>query len=113
MTTAHEVFDPQTGTWATAPPMLRARSGMNGVMARGCFHVWGGEGPGGMFPDHDYYDPRTDEWVELIDMPMPVHGVYGSAFVDDLIWVTGGGNMVGGSWGTTHNQVYRPEVSCE
>ena len=113
MTTAHEVYDPQTGAWTTAAPMLRARSGMNGVMARGCFHVWGGEGPGGMFPDHDYYDPRTNEWVELIDMPIPVHGVYGSAFVNDLIWVTGGGNMVGGSFGTTHNQVYRPEVSCQ
>ena len=113
MTTAHEVFDPQTKTWTTAAPMLRARSGMNGVMARGCFHVWGGEGPGGMFPDHDIYDPRTGEWIELLDMPMPVHGVYGSAFVNDLIWVTGGGDMVGGSWGTTHNQVYRPDVSCE
>ena len=113
MVTAHEVYDPATGTWTTAAPMLVARSGMNGVMARGCFHVWGGEGPFGMFPDHDYYDPRTGEWVELMDMPIPVHGVYGSAFVDDLIWVTGGGDHVGGSWGTTHNQVYRPEVSCE
>ena len=63
MTTAHEVFDPQTRTWTTAAPMLRARSGMNGVMARGCFHVWGGEGPAGMFPDHDYYDPRTNQWI--------------------------------------------------
>ena len=63
MTTAHEVFDPQSGSWTTAAPMLRARSGMNGVMARGCFHVWGGEGPAGMFPDHDYYDPRTDQWI--------------------------------------------------
>ena len=55
MTTVHEVYDPQSGSWTTAAPMLRARSGMNGVMARGCFHVWGGEGPAGMFPDHDYY----------------------------------------------------------
>ena len=42
---AHEVFDPQTGTWTTAAPMLRGRSGINGVVARGCFHVWGGEAP--------------------------------------------------------------------
>lgn len=39
MTTVHEVFDAQTRIWTTAAPMLRARSGMNGVMARGCFHV--------------------------------------------------------------------------
>ena len=44
MTTAHEVFDPQSSSWTTAAPMLRARSGMNGVMARGCFHVWAARG---------------------------------------------------------------------
>jgi hypothetical protein len=46
-------------------------------------------------------------------MPIPVHGVYGSTFADDLIWASGGGDHVGGSFGTTHNQVYRPEVTCE
>ena len=113
MTTAHEVFNPQTRTWTTAAPMLRARSGMNGVMARGCFHVWGGEGPAGMFADHDYYDPRTDQWSRLADMPIPVHGVYGSAFVGGLIWVTGGGIHIGGNNGSLHNQVFQPAVSCE
>ena len=113
MTTAHEVFDPQTKTWTTAAPMLRARSGMNGVMARGLFHVWGGEGPEGMFPDHDYYDPRSNQWTSLPEMPIPVHGVVGSAFVDGLIWATGGGGNIGGSSGTTLNQVYRPAVSAE
>ena len=113
MTTAHEVFDPQTQTWTTAAPMLRARSGMNGLIAQGCFHVWGGEGPAGMFADHDYYDPRTDRWIRLLDMPVPVHGVYGSAFVSGLIWVPGGGTDIGGNHGSTHNQVYQPAVSCE
>ncbi len=112
-TTAHEVFDPQTRTWTTAAPMLRGRSGMNGVMARGCFHVWGGEEPAGMFPDHDYYDPRSDEWTRLRDMPIPVHGVYGSAFVGGLIWVAGGGTDIGGNHGSLHNQVFQPTVSCE
>ena len=113
MTTAHEVFNPQTRTWTTAAPMLRARSGMNSIMARGCFHVWGGEGPGIMFADHDYYDPRTNQWASLLPMPTPVHGVNGAAFVDGLIRVAGGGTAVGGSWGSLHNQVYRPDVSCE
>jgi N-acetylneuraminic acid mutarotase len=93
--------------------MLRARSGMNSVMARGLFHVWGGEGPGGMFPDHDYYNPQTNQWTSLPNMPIPVHGVVGSAFVDGRIWVTGGGNNIGGSSGTQFNQVYRPAVSSK
>jgi hypothetical protein len=113
MTTAHEVFDPQSGSWTTAAPMLRARSGMNGVMARGCFHVWGGEGPAGMFPDHDYYNPRSDQWIHLRDMPIPVHGVYGSAFVNGVIWASGGGTSIGGSFGSLHNQVFFPSVSCD
>ncbi len=110
---AHEVFDPQTRTWTTAAPMLRGRSGMNGVMARGCFHVWGGEAPTGMTPDHDYYDPRTNKWSSLRNMPIPIHGVVGSAFVNGLIWVTGGGTQIGGGSGSLHNQTYRPAVSCE
>jgi N-acetylneuraminic acid mutarotase len=113
VTTAHEVFDPQTQTWTTEAPMLRARSGMNGVMARGCFHVWGGEEQAGMFPDHDYYDPRTNEWIRLRDMPIPIHGVYGSAFVDGVIWISGGGTHIGGNHGSLHNQTFRPTVSCE
>jgi N-acetylneuraminic acid mutarotase len=110
---AHEVFDPQTRSWTTAAPMLRGRSGMNGVVARGCFHVWGGEAPTGMTPDHDYYDPRSNKWSSLRSMPIPVHGVVGSAFVDGLIWATGGGTQVGGGSGSLHNQTFRPTVSCE
>jgi N-acetylneuraminic acid mutarotase len=111
--TAHEVFDPQTRTWTTAAPMLSGRSGINGVVARGCFHVWGGESPSGMSPQHEYYDPRTNQWVSLRNMEIPIHGVVGSAFVNGLIWVTGGGTNVGGSFGSLHNQTYRPIVSCE
>jgi hypothetical protein len=93
--------------------MLRGRSGINGVMARGCFHVWGGEDVTGMIADHDYYDPRADKWSRLRDMPIPIHGVGGSAFVGGLIWVAGGGTNIGGNHGSLHNQVFRPTVSCE
>lgn len=110
---ANEVFDPATRTWSSAAPMLRGRSGMNGVVARGCWHVWGGEAPTGMTPDHDIYDPRNDTWRSLLPMPLPIHGVVGSAFVNNLIWVTGGGTNVGGAWGSLHNQVFQPTVSCE
>jgi N-acetylneuraminic acid mutarotase len=110
---ANEVYNPQTRTWTTAAPMLSGRSGINGVMARGCFHVWGGESPTGMSPQHEYYDPRTNQWASLRNMPLPVHGVVGSAFVNGLIWVTGGGTQIGGAFGSLHNQTYQPAVSCE
>ncbi len=66
-----------------------------------------------MFPDHDYYDPRADRGSRLRDMPVPMHGVYGLAFVDGLIRVAGGGTRIGGNHGSLHNQVFRPAVSCE
>ena len=112
-TAAHEVFDPVARTWSTAAPMLRPRSGINGVMARGCFHVWGGEESAGVFPDHDYYDPRSDRWTHLPDLRIPVHGVTGAAFVGGLIYAVGGGTAPGGSSGSLNNQVYRPAASCE
>lgn len=46
-------------------------------------------------------------------MPTPVHGVYGSAFVDGLIWASGGGTNIGGNFGSLHNQVFMPTVSCD
>jgi N-acetylneuraminic acid mutarotase len=112
-TDVNEVYNPLTRTWTTAAPMLGARSGINGVIARGCFHVWGGEAPEGMTPQHEYYDPLSNKWSSLPNMPIPVHGVVGSAFVNGVIWVTGGGTQIGGSSGSLYNQTYRPDVSCE
>lgn len=110
---ALEVYDPATGEWSAAAPLPRPRSGINGIAARGCFHVWGGEGPGGMFPDHTVYDPGEDRWTRLADMPSPVHGVTGAAFVDGLIHMPGGGLGVGGRSPGTLHQTYRPEISCD
>ncbi|NDB68710.1 MAG: kelch-like protein [Methylocystaceae bacterium] len=112
-TAAHEVFDPKTRTWSVSAPMLKPRSGINSVQAFGCVHVWGGEEQAGVFPDHDYYDPRKDKWTKLPDMAIPIHGVTGATFANGLIYVTGGGTQVGGSSGSLLNQVYRPNVRCD
>ena len=57
-------------------PMPRARGGVNGVAANGCFFVWGGEGqdigePNDVYPDHDVYNPRTNTWTPLLPLPTP------------------------------------------
>lgn len=114
---AVEVFDPKTLRWSKRRPMLRPRGGVNGIAANGCFHLFGGEGnsehPYGIYPDHDYYNPNTDSWHRLGNMPIAVHGVSGMAFIKQRIHYPGGGTAQGGSSGSTLHQVYTPSVSCK
>ncbi len=115
-TDAVEVYDPKTNQWSKRRSMLRPRGGVNGIAANGCFHLFGGEGnpehPYGIYPDHDYYNPITDTWHHLEDMPIAVHGVTGMAYIKGLIHFTGGGTAQGGSSGSTIHQVYKPAMSC-
>jgi len=116
-TDAVEVFDPKTNQWSKRHSMLRPRGGVNGIAANGCFHLFGGEGnpehPYGIYADHDYYNPVTDAWTHLEDMPIAVHGVTGMAFIKGLVHLTGGGTAQGGSSGSTIHQVYKPAMSCK
>ena len=93
-TDAVEVFDPKTNQWSKRRSMLRPRGGVNGIAANGCFHLFGGEGnsehPYGIYADHDYYNPVTDTWHRLENMPVAVHGVSGMAFIKGLIHFPGG-----------------------
>lgn len=114
---AVEIYDPASGEWRTGALMLKPRGGLNGVVANGCVHVFGGEGsatdPNGVYPDHDVYNPLSDEWTHIGRMPIPVHGVTGGAFVNGVIHLAGGGTSQGGSSGGRQHQVYRPALSCE
>jgi N-acetylneuraminic acid mutarotase len=118
MTAALEMYDPAARTWTAKADMRRPRGGVSGVVAFGCFFVYGSEGsgigePNDVFPDHDVYNPLTDTWTALPRLPIPFHGVTGGAFVDGIIYMPGGGTSSGGSSGTTMHQVYRPDMRCE
>jgi N-acetylneuraminic acid mutarotase len=118
MTDRLDIYDTGTSMWTPGAALLRPRGGVNGIAAFGCFFLWGGEGtntgePNDVFPDHDVYNPRTNMWTPLPDLPTPIHGVTGAAFVNGLIYMPGGGTMSGGSSGSRLFQVYRPMMSCE
>ena len=116
ITPALEVYDPATNQWSARRPMPGARGGLNGIAVEGCFHTFGGEhpsaGPSGVFPHHEVYNPKTDTWTRLPDMPIPVHGVTGLVYLDGWIHLPGGGIRRGGSSGTTHHQVVRTNMQC-
>ena len=117
ITAVLEMYDPDSNQWIAKRPMSEARSGLNGIAVNGCFHTFSGEhptaGPSGVFPHHEVYDPKTDRWRRLPDIPIPVHGVTGLAYVNGWIHLPGGGTRMGGSSGSTHHQVVRPGMRCD
>ena len=111
-----EIFDTETNQWSEGARMPIPRGGVNGVVANGCLHIFGGEGnpndPSGMFSNHDVYNPVTDSWRQLPDMPIPVHGVTGGGFLDGWIYLPGGATGRGGRGRSNLLQVYRPAATC-
>jgi N-acetylneuraminic acid mutarotase len=112
-----EIYDPAMNAWIPGAPMLIPRAGVTSVAAFGCLYVIGGEGntahPQGMFHHTDAYDPRTDTWHALSQMPMPTHGLTRAAFLNGRIHLPGGSVTLGGNNGTTLHQVYQPERRCD
>ena len=94
------------GTWSARARLLEPRGGCNGIAVDGCFFVFGGEGPNGVFPNNEMYVAAMDRWFRVERLPVPVHGVTGSAYINGWIHLPGGGTAVGGSSGSTIHQVF-------
>jgi N-acetylneuraminic acid mutarotase len=107
MTAVLEVYDPSTGMWSTNAPMPVPRGGCNSIVVDGYFFVFGGEGPAGVFPNNEMFVPALNRWFRLESLPVPVHGVTGSAYLNGWIHLPGGGTAVGGSSGSTIHQVFK------
>src|SRR5258706_12622167 len=60
-------LDPGVGEWVAKSPMPTPRSGGGAAVIDGKIYVAGGRPPHG----HDFavYDPATDTWTELPDVP--------------------------------------------
>jgi N-acetylneuraminic acid mutarotase len=112
-----EIYDPKTRRWTKGAPLPAPRGGITGAAHGGCMFVFGGEGERthvlGLTPDTYGYDPRTDRWTRLADLPIAVHGLKGSAVIGGRIFLPGGGITLGGNSGTNAMQVYRPTMRCE
>jgi N-acetylneuraminic acid mutarotase len=106
MVPALEMYDPATGSWTNRAPMLEPRGGVNGIAIDGCFFVFGGEGPNGVFHNNEMYVASMNRWFRLEPMPVAVHGVTGAAYINGWIHLPGGGTHTGGSSGSTLHQVF-------
>jgi N-acetylneuraminic acid mutarotase len=114
---AVEIYDPKTRRWTRGAPLPAPRGGITGAAVAGCMFVFGGEGERthvlGLTPNTYGYDPRSDRWTKLPDLPIAVHGLKGSAVIGGRIFLPGGGITLGGNSGTNAMQVYRPTMRCE
>ena len=111
-----EIYDPTSRRWTPGAPLPAPRGGITGAAHAGCLFVFGGEGEPnhvlGLTPHTYAYDPRADRWTQLSDLPIAMHGLFGSAVIGGRIFLPGGGITLGGNSGTNATQVYRPTMSC-
>jgi N-acetylneuraminic acid mutarotase len=103
-------YDPDLGMWIVRASMPTGRGGMGCGAIGGKLYTTGGEGnpaaTSGVFPDVEAFDPATNTWTELPDMPNPKHGV-GGAVWDGALYLCGGANKEGfGAIAAT--DVFRP-----
>jgi N-acetylneuraminic acid mutarotase len=109
-----EVYDPATDTWgAVGMRMPIARSGMGWATRDGKIYVAGGE----LYDRHFFavvravhvYDPATNSWGALPQMPTARHGV-NVAIVGNRLYVIGGhvqaAGVGGGGANADDNEVY-------
>ena len=91
-------YDPSANMWMSRAPMPTGRGGMGCGAIGGKLYTAGGEGnpavASGVWPDVEAFDPATNTWTELADMPNPKHGV-GGAVWDGALYLCGGANKEG------------------
>jgi N-acetylneuraminic acid mutarotase len=98
----HDVYDPKTNTWTPAAPLPRPRSAGAYAVLDGRIIYAGGEcKPGGApfspntYDDVTAYDPRTDRWTSLTQLPQGRHA-FGAATVNNVAYFVGGAPVCAG-----------------
>ena len=74
--------------------MPSRRGGLTSALLDGRIHTFGGERPGGVFDNHEVYDPSRNLWTVEAPMPTARHGLAAVA-VGGKIFVIGGGPRAG------------------
>ena len=91
----NEVYDPVTNTWSTKASMPTPRADLSANVVNDNMYLIGGKRYLGQDPFYketdvnECYNPATDSWSTKASLPTAVQG-YGSAVVDNKIYVIGG-----------------------
>ena len=108
---SHEVYEVREDRWRSAAPLPQAQGGLAAASLGDRLYAFGGEyfGPdgGGVYPECWVYNPDSDSWDSLPDMPHPRHGL-GAVAIDSHIYVIGGALKASGSETSNLVEVFTP-----
>jgi N-acetylneuraminic acid mutarotase len=94
-----EAYDPATDTWARKADMPAPRELLATSVVGGKIYAICGQREDGthrdVYPTVDMYDPATDTWTKKADAPLP-RKVHSACVLNDIIYVFGGRNVIGG-----------------
>ncbi len=85
------IFDPITGNTRTGPTMNTRRGGSAAAVVGGRIVITGGQLllPPIVIGQSEAYNPETDSWEIIADVPSPVHNVSGAEFDGDFYSMLG------------------------
>jgi len=94
-----EAYDPATDTWTRKADMPAPRELLTTSVVGGKIYAIAGQREDGtlreVYPTVDMYDPATDRWTKKADAPLP-RKVHSACVLNDIIYVFGGRNVIGG-----------------
>jgi energy-converting hydrogenase Eha subunit A len=98
-----QVYDPTTDTWENRTSFHGTSGKVHTNVVNGKIYIMGGNymtGLGTYFSvsSNYVYDPQTDSWTKLADIPVGVGG-YASAVLDKKIYIISGGHGFTYQWG--------------
>ena len=98
-----QVYDPTTDTWENRTSFHGTSGKVQTNVVNGKIYIMGGNymhGLGTYFSvsSNYVYDPLTDNWTKLADIPVGVGG-YASAVIDKKIYIISGGHGFTYQWG--------------
>jgi N-acetylneuraminic acid mutarotase len=103
------VYDPETDTWDTSlTPLPTAREHLGATALDGKLVVVGGRWSEGNLAAAEAYDPSTNEWETLPEMPT-ARGGFNVSAVDGSIYAGGGEAFIGDGCTFNRAEVFDPE----